>query len=462
MSVRILRHHVQLPILVLLLLEAAFAVIALHLVASRWGELPAAQALPHWSSGLLFALVVVLAAGAMGLYNTRLREHLFGLTLRFFLAAVLVMATIVVVRFSYPAASLSLADCATAIALTMGAALIARYLLGHFVSDGFLKTRVLVYGAGRQAQSIVNLKRRSDRMGFSVIGYLPASNETPQVPEDQLVSFEGDLLTYCERHNVDEIVVAMDDRRQEFPLRDLLHCRINGIDVLELVSFLERETGAVRLDVLNPSWIIFSPGFKRSWARDLVGRLLDFVASMVLLVVAWPFMLLSALAIKLEDGPGAPVLYGQARVGRDGHEFRVFKFRSMRIDAEADGVARWASEEDGRVTRVGAWLRRSRLDELPQLWNVLRGDMRFVGPRPERPEFVSSFAENLPYYSERHSVPPGLTGWAQLCYPYGSSEQDAVEKLKYDLYYIKNRSFLFDLAILIQTVEVIIFGKGAR
>jgi sugar transferase (PEP-CTERM system associated) len=462
MSIRILRHHVQLPILVLLLLEAAFAVTALYLVATRWGELPAAGALPHWTTALLFALAVVLAAGAMGLYNTRLREHLFGIALRFVLAGIVVLAAIAVARYSYPNAPQSLADFATAILLTIGAALVTRFLLGRFVSDGFLKTRVLVYGAGRQAQSIANLKRRSDRMGFAVVGYLPASGEEPQVPGNQVVDCGGDLLGYCERHDVDEIVVAMDDRRQAFPLRELLHCRVNGIDVLELVSFLERETGAVRLDVLNPSWIIFSPGFKRSWARDLVGRLLDVTASALLLAVAWPLMLLSALAIKLEDGWSAPVLYRQDRVGNDGGVFRLFKFRSMATDAEADGIARWASEDDGRVTRVGAWLRRSRFDELPQLWNVVRGDMRFVGPRPERPEFVASFAENLPYYAERHSVPPGLTGWAQLCYPYGSSEQDAVEKLKYDLYYIKNRSFLFDLAILIQTVEVIVFGKGAR
>jgi len=462
MSIRILRHHVQLPILVLLLMEAAFAALALYLVASGWGTRPAAQSLPHWTTALLFALAVVLASAAMGLYNTRLREHLFGLSLRFLLVAVMVLAAIGVALYSFPSSPLSLTDFGSAVLLTIGAALIGRYLLGYFVSDGFLKTRVLVYGTGQQAQSIANLKRRSDRMGFTVIGYLPSRGETRSIPDEHVVDSSGDLLDFCERHDVDEIVVAMDDRRQAFPLRELLHCRINGIDVLELVSFLERETGAVRLDVLNPSWIIFSPGFRRSWARDLVGRLLDITASLILLAVAWPAMLLAALAIKLEDGLSAPVLYRQVRVGNDGRTFSVLKFRSMALDAEADGIARWASEEDGRVTRVGSWLRRSRIDELPQLWNVLRGDMRFVGPRPERPEFVSSFAENLPYYNERHSVPPGLTGWAQLCYPYGSSEQDAVEKLKYDLYYIKNRSFLFDLAILIQTVEVIVFGKGAR
>ncbi len=249
---------------------------------------------------------------------------------------------------------------------------------------------------------------------------------------------------------------------RHFHLRELLHCRVNGIDILELAGFLERETGSVRLDILNPSWMIFSEGFRRSAFRDLVGRALDVTASMLLLAITWPFILLTALAIKIEDGLHAPVLYRQARVGKDGRLFQVLKFRSMSVDAEADGIARWASEEDGRITQVGGFIRRARLDELPQLWNVVRGDMRFVGPRPERPEFVNSFTENLPYYRERHCVPPGLTGWAQLCYPYGSSEQDTVEKLTYDLYYIKNRSFLFDLAILCQTAEVIIFGKGAR
>ena len=462
MSIRILRHHVQLPILVLMLLEAAFAVAALVLVTSQWGAVPIETALPGWTTSLVFATVVILASTAMGLYNTRLREHLFGLALRFLLVAVMVLAVIALELEAFPNSRLSIADFALALSLSIGASLIARYLLSYFVSDGFLKTRVLVYGAGRQAQSIAKLKRRSDRMGFTVVGYLPAGGETRTIPDAQVMDCGGDLLEFCERNGVDEIIVAMDDRRQAFPLRELLHCRINGIDVLELVSFLERETGAVRLDVLNPSWIIFSPGFRRSWIRDLVGRLLDIAAGLVLLVIAWPFMMLAVIAIKIEGRFRGPVLYRQNRVGKDGRVFKVLKFRSMSVDAEADGVARWATEEDGRVTSVGAWLRRSRLDELPQLWNVLRGDMRFVGPRPERPEFVSAFATNLPYYSERHSVPPGLTGWAQLCYPYGSSEQDAIEKLKYDLYYIKNRSFLFDLAILIQTVEVIVFGKGAR
>lgn len=462
MSIRILRHHVQLPILLLLCVEAAVAVVALALVTAAWRQPTGPGPALNWSTYGFFAAVFLLAGGAMGLYNPRMREHLLGLTLRLLLVAAAVLVVMAAGIRAFPNTYLGVGDVAKALAITVSAALVARYLLIHTVSNGFLKTRVLVYGAGRQAQSIASLRRRSDRMGFVVVGYLPAASDRRSIPDEQIVDAGGDLPGFCDRHGIDEIVVAMDDRRQSFPLRELLQCRIKGIDVLELVGFLERETGAVRLDVLNPSWIIFSEGFRRSALRDFVGRLLDLLVVVLLLAVTWPVIVAIAIAIQIEDGWRAPVFYRQTRVGRDGRIFSLYKFRSMRVDAEADGVARWASNGDGRVTRVGGLLRGARLDELPQLWNVLRGDMRFVGPRPERPEFVSEFAENLPYYSERHCVPPGLTGWAQVCYPYGSSEQDAIEKLKYDLYYIKNRSFLFDLAILIQTVEVIVFAKGAR
>jgi sugar transferase (PEP-CTERM system associated) len=244
-------------------------------------------------------------------------------------------------------------------------------------------------------------------------------------------------------------------------MHELLECRLAGIDILELPSFLERETGKVRLDVLNPSWIIFGDGFSASPVTRVFERGFDLVASFGLLVVALPVMLIAALGIKLEEGLAAPVFYRQRRVGRHGEIFEVLKFRSMRVDAEIAG-AQYATKNDPRVTRLGGIMRKTRVDELPQLLNVLRGDMSFVGPRPERPEFVSELEERIPYYRERHAVKPGITGWAQLCYPYGSSERDTVEKLQYDLYYIKNRSLLFDLAILMQTVEVVLWGKGAR
>ncbi len=245
-------------------------------------------------------------------------------------------------------------------------------------------------------------------------------------------------------------------------MHELLECRLAGIDILELPTFLERETGKVRLDVLNPSWIIFGDGFRASPLQRTLERGFDVLASLGLLVLALPVMLFAVVGIKLEDGCERPCFTGSAASASTARSFEVLKFRSMGVDAEKSG-AQYAQTNDPRVTRVGGFMRKTRIDELPQLINVLRGDMSFVGPRPERPEFVErARAERIPYYRERHTVKPGITGWAQLCYPYGSSEKDTVEKLQYDLYYVKNRSLLFDLAILVQTVEVVLWGKGAR
>jgi sugar transferase (PEP-CTERM system associated) len=269
-------------------------------------------------------------------------------------------------------------------------------------------------------------------------------------------------MDFAIEKNADEIVVAMDDRRGNLPVRELLDAKIRGINVIDLMEFLERETGKIRIDLVSPGWLIFSSGFRTSSFRRFTKRLVDIVASAILLLVLWPIILLIALAIKLEDGFSAPVLYRQRRVGR-GHElFFVLKFRSMRIDAESDGKAIWAAEDDERITRVGRFLRKYRLDELPQLFNVLRGQMSLVGPRPERPEFVEGLRESIPYYAERHSVNPGVTGWAQLRYSYGSTEEDAIEKLQYDLYYVKNQSLILDIMIILQTVEVVLWSKGSR
>jgi sugar transferase (PEP-CTERM system associated) len=281
------------------------------------------------------------------------------------------------------------------------------------------------------------------------------------IPPERIIVPDKPLVELASALQIDEIVVAMDDRRQQFPLKELLDCRLAGVEITELATFLERETGKVYLDTLVPSWMIFGTGFRRDLFRRLSERAFDVIASLILLVLAAPIMLLTMLAIKLEDGLRKPVFYGQLRVGFANRNFRVLKFRSMRTDAEKDG-AQWARTNDDRVTRVGRFIRKTRIDELPQLLNVLSGQMSFVGPRPERPEFVQKLAETIPYYSERHAVKPGITGWAQLCYPYGASEKDAIEKLQYDLYYVKNHGLLFDILILLQTVEVILLGKGAR
>ena len=460
MSIRIFTHHVQLPVLLLLLLETAVAALALHFIVGNSGGLSAP--VPAWAIYGLFAGVLAVSSAAMGLYNTRLREGQTGIALRLGLAALVSLGVLATLAVFIPGYEINLDKYALALFIAITGDFVLRFGFSALLRDDLFKRRVLVFGAGRQGASIANLKRRSDQIGFTIIGYLRTEGDTVAVPASRLIDTPADLAAFCLENKVDEIVVAMDDRRRSFPVHDLLQARLEGIHIIELVTFLERETGKVRLDVLNPSWMIFSEGFRRSWPRELLGRLLDIVASLALLAVAWPFMLLVAIAIKLEEGPYAPVFYRQERIGQRGKPFEVLKFRSMAVNAESDGVARWATANDSRVTRIGAIIRKTRFDELPQLFNVLRGDMRFVGPRPERPEFVERLAERIPYYRERHCVKPGLTGWAQLCYPYGASEVDSLEKLQYDLYYIKNRSLLFDIAVLIQTVEVVLFGKGAR
>lgn len=404
-----------------------------------------------------------IALAAMGLYNARQRTRLLGLITR--IAAATAGALVVMVITYYMLPDLFLGR--GALLITAGIAFVGsvgtRVGFDSIADDQLFKRRVLVLGAGRRASSIASLRRRTDRRGFTVVSYLGTGGDAPgSVPADLLLPWPESLLAYCEKNYIDEIVVAMDDRRRGFPMEHLLECRLEGIEVTELVTFLERETGKVRLDMLNPSWMIFSEGFKQGRIRSIVERTFDIAASLFLLLMTLPAMVLTVLAIKIEGGLRAPILYRQTRVGQYGRPFQLMKFRSMRTDAEVDGRPVWAARNDTRITKVGKFIRKTRIDELPQILNVLRGEMSFVGPRPERPEFVSQLNESIPYYRERHTVKPGLTGWAQLCYPYGSSEQDAAEKLQYDLFYVKNHSPLFYLAIVIQTVEVIVWGKGAR
>ena len=284
-----------------------------------------------------------------------------------------------------------------------------------------------------------------------------------QTDESDLIVLDKPLVQYAEEKDIDEIVLSVDDRRQGgLPAKDLLDCKMSGIDILDMVSFFERRTGKIRLDILYPSWLYLSEGFHESTFRRMIKRIFDIAAVLVLLPIAIPLMLLLSVAILVESKGRGGVLYKQTRVKQDGVLFQIYKYRSMVPDAEQDGVVRWASKNDSRITRVGSVMRGLRLDELPQLFNVLKGDMSFVGPRPERPEFVEQLADKIPYYEERHRVKPGLTGWAQIRYPYGESADDALEKLQYDLYYVKNYSIYLDMLILLQTAEVVMLGKGAH
>jgi sugar transferase (PEP-CTERM system associated) len=328
------------------------------------------------------------------------------------------------------------------------------------VGQKLFARRILVVGAGKQASTILAMRRRSDWHGFAIIGFLPIAGEHRAVPAPLIRNSEESLLQFVLREDIDQIVVAIDDRRDKLPLEDLLACRMHGIDVLEVATFFEREFGKIRLDLIQPSDLVYSDGFQRELIHQWFKRMLDLFLSFMVLAVAWPVMLLAALAIWMESG--GPVIYRQTRVTECGREFSILKFRSMRVDAEACKTPRWAKTNDSRITRVGAVLRRYRIDELPQIVNVIKGDMSFVGPRPERPEFVHELTHQLPYYTERHSVKAGLTGWAQLYYPYGASIKDSMEKLQYDLYYVKHYSIILDLFILLRTVEVVMMGKGAR
>jgi sugar transferase (PEP-CTERM system associated) len=465
-TIRIFQHYWQLPLAILAVVEGSMFLAAVHYVAP-FATSGARALLPHpapwFPHSVVFATIMLVSMAAMGLYNSRQRARLAGLLSRVaasVLGGAMVMAMLV---YLLPVLHIERGALLLSTLVAFAAVAIVRILFDLIVDEDVFKRRVLVYGAGRRSASIARLRRRSDRRGFVILGYVSAEGDEFSALRDheQLVRSDQDLLTYCREQRVDEIVVAMDDRRRRFPMDQLLECRLEGVEINELVTFLERETGKVRLDILNPSWMIFAEGFRQGRAQGVLERLFDIVASFALLALAAPFMLLTAAAIKLSDGFSAPIFYRQVRVGQYGRPFKLLKFRSMRVDAERDG-AQWAQKNDSRITRIGSLIRLTRIDELPQILNVLRGEMSFVGPRPERPEFVEQLNETIPYYRERHSIKPGITGWAQLCYPYGSSEQDAMEKLQYDLYYVKNHSLIFYIAILVQTVEVIVWGKGAR
>jgi sugar transferase (PEP-CTERM system associated) len=341
------------------------------------------------------------------------------------------------------------------------ATLVRRVHSAHSRSGSLMRHRVLVFGVGDEAENVGRVLRKSDP-DIEIVGFYPCATDTEiVVPSQVVLSRQMSLPDTAHALKVDEIIVAVRERRGgALPLRELLDCKLSGVRVLDLASYFERALGQLRLDSLRVGWLIFGEGFRQSWRRTTIKRFFDVVVASMLLLLAMPVMLVTALLIILEDG--FPVFYRQERVGLDGRLFKVIKFRSMRNDAESDGKPRWASTNDDRVTRVGRVIRKLRIDELPQLCNVLAGDMSLVGPRPERPYFVDQLTRDIPFYAVRHSVKPGLTGWAQVCYHYGSTVDDSVQKLQYDLYYVKNHTLFVDIVILFQTVGVVLTGKGAR
>lgn len=463
------KMHLRVPFLLLAVIEFCVCVLAVYVSVyvrfdgQRIMEIDSINS-PVVTS-ILFGLVMPVTMMAMGLYQSRFRGGILGVFLRSVIGFLCGAAVLALMYYLIPSLYLGRGVFALALILAFFMVGTIRPMFFYYVDRDILKIRVLVLGAGEKAASIHRrLRRRVDRRGFRVVGYLKlATDESVTVDPSLVVELgEKSLLDYCIEYGIDEIVVAADERRNAMPLEALLKCKLYGIDVIDLLGFFEREQGKLPLDILRPDWLIYSDGFDGSAFKDISKRIFDVLASLLILLITWPFMLFAILAIKIEDGINAPIFYGQTRVGHLGRPFQVLKFRSMSVNAERDGVAQWATKNDSRVTATGNVIRKTRIDELPQILNVLRGDMSFVGPRPERPQFVDELALDIPYYQERHAVKPGITGWAQVCYPYGASLQDSVQKQEYDLFYIKNHTIFLDMLILCQTAEVVLFGKGAR
>jgi sugar transferase (PEP-CTERM system associated) len=410
-------------------------------------------------TALAYASSMTIAMISVGLYQRGL-PFSAGLLVRLGLSFLISSVAMSAVFYTFPDLAVGRGVMAYSMLFTLVGVLGLRSLFFRLTTSELQATNVLVLGTGRQAQMIADLEPRQP--GFRVVGYVPVCEQERDIPPERWIAHDRRLMDIVLAHEVDEIVVAPDDRRLRLPVDEILDCKMSGTMVLDLLNFFEKETSRIKLDVLHPSWIFFSEGFRLGGLGQYIKRLLDLVAGLLIFLVTWPLMLLVAAAIMVESRGRGPVLFHQTRVGLNGRHFRVHKFRSMRTDAEADGVARWATKNDSRITRVGAIIRKTRLDELPQVFNVLRGEMSLVGPRPERPEFVEQLNKEINFYNERHRVKPGLTGWAQLSYPYGATIEDAKHKLEFDLYYVKNASPFLDLIILLETVEVVLWGKGAH
>lgn len=467
-SVRVFAGHIH-RLGALALTEATIVALALHAgIFIRFSDFFSPLSAFESRMGAIgpkaavIAAVFVLCLASLGLYQLRHRARFIGVFIRLLLALSIAQFVLALVFYLTPSLYIGPYVLAMTTSFALLGLMLSRYVFLRMVDEEAFKRRVLVWGSGPRAAAIGSrLRRRTDQRGFRIIGYVPAPGDGDScVPREQLLPAAADLVRLALRHNIEEIVVAMEDRRQGFPTGALLEARLRGVRVTDLLAFLERESGRVNVGLMHPSTFIFSDGFRCDYLRLATKRAFDVTVSLTLLVLSSPIALLSALLVYLEDR--GPIFYRQVRTGQNGKPFTIVKFRSMRVDAEAEGKPIWAKANDPRTTRVGAVIRQLRFDELPQLVNVLQGHMSFVGPRPERPEFVEQLAKSVPFYRQRHFVKPGITGWAQVRYSYGSSSREAQEKLEYDLYYVKHHSLAFDLAVLLQTVEIVVFRIGAR
>lgn len=445
--------------------QVVFDALLLFLVVLLAALLQTSPGVPNWAvfipSALTFALIMVALNTAMGLYRPVLRRSHRQAFSRVTLSLGVSVPVAYVVFGMLPWAELAPHSMQISVVLLLCSLLLMRGMVNQRQASGFFSAKVLIIGTGRDAALVYRDLTRPLQRSVEVVGFLPAGGEEKMEVDSRQVVVANSLVDAVRDLRVSEVIVAVRERRGGvLPIRELLECKLSGVRVIDLSSFFERVQGQVRLDSLRASWLIYGDGFRQGLSRTLVKRVFDLIVATVLIVLSLPLMLMTALLIVLEDG--APVFYRQERVGLGGRSFRVTKFRSMRRDAEKDGKPRWATSNDDRTTRVGRVIRKLRIDELPQLFNVLVGDMSLVGPRPERPYFVDQLAREIPFYNVRHCVKPGVTGWAQVRYQYGASVDDAIEKLQYDLYYVKNHTLILDTLVLFETVRVVLTGEGAH
>jgi len=462
--IRVFSFHLSKGMLLLLIMEALLLLMAIPFGVhtsfqdSIWMPSPGVIG----SNAAIFLGLGISVMSAFGLYRRDFDEGLGSMLFRVGASFLLLLLGMAAFYYLFPEMHLGRGALGSACTMGLAAVLLVRATVFRWTDMDVLKHRMLVLGTGTRAAKAMELLHAADtRRRIHLVGFLPLQGLHHFVDHSLILSEPGTLPEIVDKYQIDEIVIAVRERRGGgLPVNDLLECKLKGVHVIELSSFFERERGQVQIESLNASWMVLSDGFQQGFLRDAGKRVFDLVASVILLVLTIPLMLLGVLGIVLESG--CPILYRQERVGLGGKIFTIYKFRSMVQNAEKDGAPQWAQAGDARVTRVGQFIRKVRIDELPQIFNVLRGDMSFVGPRPERPFFVDQLIEQVPYYAARHSVKPGITGWAQVRYPYGASLEDAIEKLQYDLYYVKNHTLLLDLLIMFQTAQVVLFGKGAR
>jgi sugar transferase (PEP-CTERM system associated) len=460
---RIFSHYLHKRTVLQVGFDVGLIVTVLVLASLAVGDLQVRTVPVAAAHGLSLAGFVFLINSATGFYQPAPKRSLTATCGRALVALVLALPITYAVVALLPSAGLPAFQLTLAATMAaVGAVVLHRVYASIAANPGRGATKILILGSGPAALAVAADLRAADPHA-NIVGFCAGASETERaVPEERLIDSAGASLADVALHlGVDEIIVALSERRGgNMPLPELLDCKVYGIKVLDIATHYERSLHQISLQHVNPGWLVFGDGFNQGALRTAVKRASDVVVSALLLVLAAPVMLLAALAVKLESR--GPVFYRQERVGLNGAPFKVIKFRSMRTDAERDGKPVWATKNDDRVTRVGRFIRRTRIDELPQLWNVLGGEMSMVGPRPERQYFVDQLVEKIPFFAVRHSVKPGVTGWAQVRYDYGSTDEDAAAKLQYDLYYVKNHSLFLDLLILGETVAVVLTGRGAR